>query len=255
MRALRAPAAAALASLALYAGAGTAYADEAKLPVVRHLAYRLSVGWTGRTQEHREDGLQAIRPGPGAARQNDSLTVGTRTFEEGRIIADVVAATLDGGLVVDISEEAQTRTRRVVRVGIHSNGRLDYPPDAEMSEEEGFLLRLLARGIAPSHIEEGSTWNVDESGADYVWRTNFRAVEIRASDDVRLEMQSSLTSHGVGGVTVSSSGKVAYDPTRDVPLSMELDTKALRQTATAVTTTDLAISLELLEDSFRNANR
>jgi hypothetical protein len=239
-----------MACIAL-AGAAPVRADKGLLPILRHLVYKVSIGWTGRAEEHREDGLQAIRPGPGAARQNDAMTVAARAHEDGRIVADVVAATLDGGLVVDISEDAQSRTRHVVRVGIHSNGRLDYPPDAEVSEEEGDLLRLLARGIAPPHIEEGSMWNIDETGSDYVWRTNFRAVEIRALDDVHIEMQSSLTSHGVGGVNVTSSGRVVYDPTKVVPLNVQLDTKTRRQTASAVTTTDLAISLELLEDSFR----
>jgi hypothetical protein len=226
--------------------------EDARLPVLRHLEYKLSVSVTGKTEGKIQDAIQTFGTGSARApKQGDVLTVMSNASEEGRIVADVMAATKDGGLVVDVSEEARSRSRRVVRVGVHANGRLDFPPNAEMSEEEGFLLRFLAREIAPAHLEPGSVWNIDENGADYVWRTNFRVIEMKRADDVRLALYSSLTDRKIGSTSVASSGIVDYDPSMDVPLSMQIDTRTLQQNVSSTTTTNLSVRLEVVVDSFR----
>jgi hypothetical protein len=226
--------------------------EDAKLPVLRHLEFKLSVSVAGKTEGKVQDAIAALgSTNARAPKRGDAMTVMLNSNEEGRIVADVVAATQDGGLVVDVSEDARTRSRHVVRVGIHPNGRLDFPPDADMNEEEGFLLRFLAREIAPAHLETGSIWNIDENGADYDWRTNFRVIEVKSPDEVRIAFESSLSARKVGGTAVVSTGTVDYDPPMDVPLRMRIDTRTRRQTPSATTTTDLSVTLDLADDSFR----
>lgn len=231
--------------------------EDAKLPVLRHLEFKLSVSVRGKTEGKVQDAIAALGSSTSvrSPKQGDALTVVMNSNEEGRIVADVMAATQDGGLVVDVSEDARTRSRRVVRVGIHANGRLDFPPDADMSEEEGFVLRFLAREIAPAHLETGSIWNIDENGADYDWRTNFRVIEVKTPDEVRIALESSINARKVAGTAVVSSGTVDYDPPMDVPLRMRIDTRTRLQTPSTTTTTDLSVSLELAEDSFRKARQ
>lgn len=230
--------------------------DDAKLSVLRHLEFKLSVSVTGKTEGKVQDAIAALgSTNARAPKRGDAMTVTMTSNEEGRIVADVVAVTQDGGLVVDVSEDARARSKHVERVGIHANGRLDFPRDADVSEEEGFLLRFLAREIAPVHLESGSIWNIDENGADYDWRTNFRVIEVRTPDEVRIALESSLIARKVGGTAVSSTGTVDYDPPMDVPVRMRIDTRTRRQTPSATTTTDLSVSLELAEDSFRKTRQ
>lgn len=232
--------------------ASPARAGDASLPVLRHLVYKISVSVTGKSEGHVADAIQTFGPASARApKQGDVMTVTSNAAAAGTIVADVVAAPEDGGLVVDVSEDATSRSRHVVRVGIHPNGRLDFPPQADMSEEEGFLLRLLAREIAPEHLEAGTSWNIDEDGSDYVWRTKFRVLEMKAPDDVRLDIESSLNERKVGGVAVDSTETVEYDPSMAVPRAMRVDSRTRGQSLTTTTTTELVVVLELAEDSFR----
>ena len=115
----------------------------------------------------------------GGATGNGDRTQGAAVTAKGSIGIDVVAATDDAGLVVDVSENAIERTRPKVRIVIGPDGAVFYDPkNAEnLTEEEITLVRWLARGFFGDHpTDPGTSWTVDQSANGHVDVERYRVV-------------------------------------------------------------------------------
>ena len=170
----------------------------------------------------------------------------------GVVHVDVIAASTDGGLVADVSEDATSRSRPKVRVAIQSDGVLSYDPKqaANVSEEEAALLRWLARGFYGDHPREpGAAWNVDVSGNGVADVVRYRVVEATAAT-VTLHYDDQRTAHGVGGYDAMRTGTLVYDTGRIVPLRVGYQGWSHSGRSGSFDTTDVSVELVLSADSF-----
>ncbi len=87
-----------------------------------------------------------------------------QTSDDGKLTVDVVAATADGGLVVDSQYAGKEGDERPVRVAIYSDGRITYDPAKPLGLQAARFLPMLARGLIAGHdVSVGQTWQI---GAD-----------------------------------------------------------------------------------------
>ena len=242
----------------LLAGAGTAVAradaSPPPLPSLRHLVFALDLALKDE-YEKRQESSRRITTGRSASSRErlppDQRTAAYDRHLKGRIVCDVVAATSDGGLVVDISEDATERAAPPVRVAVEPNGHLSYSPSTTVFEEEAALLRLLARSIIGSQPQGvGASWVIEDNGKGYGSKTTFRVTAVQAVDDLRLDLDQEYHRDGIDGVVGSVQGKVAYDQSKLVPRTAAFGAQARRETPDGYRIVSMDISLTLLEDSF-----
>jgi hypothetical protein len=230
------------------------------LPSLRHLAFDVEVEVKDE-YEKRMQTTSRVSSGTGTVRRSaasgtqpvppDQRTASYDWRSKGRIICDVVAATTDGSLVVDISEESPERSAPRMRVAIGPNGHLNYPPSPPLFDEEVAVLRLLARSVVGSEPHAvGSSWTVQDSGKGYLSKTLFRVVGAGSASDLRLDLDGEYHQEGVDNVSGALQGKLAYDQGRLVPRTASLDAQSRRDTPDGYRVVRMAINLILVDDSF-----
>jgi len=169
------------------------------------------------------------------------------------LVCDIVAATGDNGLVVDITENSPDRHVALTRVGIHSDGELTYlAPGQPLNEEEAVLLRFLARNvIGPDAHAVGDSWSVENTGDSFKSTTKFSVTAVRAPDEEDVNLDESFQSTGARGYTGVRHGRVSYDPTKLVPLRAAVQsTTRAQQSMQQYTTVVVSMNFTLKEDSF-----
>jgi len=185
--------------------------------VLRHLTFAVGVDVENRT-DTKVSGIGG--PASGIA-----SNTGTQ-IEKGSISVDVVAVTADGGIVVDVSEDTDTRKAGVVRVAILGS-TISYNPNLDVTEEETDILRFLSRTfVKDGEISVGTAWTADaksDIGSDHATYT-VTAVDADAKTlDIAVdEKESQKGPHAFDGTT---RGTVKYDTGVLVPLAFTLDTK------------------------------
>jgi len=227
------------------------------LPSLRHLVFAVDVGVNDQYEKRLQttphiDGIsrratatgnQALPPDPRTAAYDRHL--------KGIIVCDVVAATADGGLVVDVREEAAERVAPRMRVAIGPTGHLNYPPAPPLFDEEVALLRLLARSLVGTESHAlGTSWAVEDSGKGYASKTVYRVVGAEATGDLRLDLNGEYRQDGLDNILGVVQGKLAYDQSKLVPRSASLDSQARRETPDGYRVIRVAINLTLVDDSF-----
>lgn len=188
----------------------------------------------------------------GGATGSGDRTQGAAVTAKGSIGVDVVAATDDAGLVVDVSESALERTRPKVRIVIGPDGAVFYDPkNAEnLTEEEITLVRWLARGFYGDHpTDPGTSWTVDQSANGHVDVERYRVVA-RDAHQITLEYGLEEKVGGASGYAGTRGGSLVYDTTMIVPVKASFQTEARRQVGTAYETTRTSVTLTLKSDSF-----
>jgi hypothetical protein len=171
----------------------------------------------------------------------------------GTISIDVIAATADAGLVVDISEEAMSRSRGKIRVAIRGDGALLYDARglAPITEEEDALLRLLARDFYGEHpTAPGTTWSVDLGGESVRGVARFGVVSAEGTD-VTLSYHTELRVSGAHAFDALRDGRLVYDRRLAVPRSLVYRGESRAGGASsAYDFTDVSVQLTLRSDSF-----
>jgi hypothetical protein len=169
------------------------------------------------------------------------------------LVCDVVAATGDNGLVVDITENGPERHAALTRVGIRADGELAYLAAGQpLNEEQIVLLRFLARSyIGPEDHSVGATWSVENSSANFKSTTKFSVTAVRAPDDEDLDLDESFQFTGARGYTGVRHGKVSYDPSKLVLHKAVIQsTTRAQQSMQQYTTVVVSMTFTLKEDSF-----
>jgi len=171
---------------------------------------------------------------------------------KGSIGVDVVAATDDARLVIDIEETAVRRTRAKVRVAVAPDGVVFYDPKnaEDLTEEELALVRWLARGFYGDHpTEPGTAWTVDQSSNGYSDVEHYRVVA-RDAERVTLDYTQEQKASGAGGFAGTRGGSLVYDTVRTVPVRAAFQSQSRRQTGSTNETLRTSVTLTLLTDSF-----
>jgi hypothetical protein len=185
-------------------------------------------------------------------RGSGDSAVKRRFSTKGSITVDVVRATDDSGLIVDVAENATDRVRPKVRLGIAVDGSLLFDPATRdnVTEEELALVRWLARGFYGDRpTDPGTAWTVDQSSNGHTDLEHYRVVE-RDEHRVTLEYTLDEKVTGVTGFEATRAGSLVYDTTLVVPVKATFQTDTRRQVAGSYDTVRTTVALTLLTDSF-----
>jgi hypothetical protein len=235
------------AGLVAVLGSGAAAAAtpaDPPLKVLRHLTFDVSVDVESKT-ETKVAGFDGATSGTAADDTGSTATHGT-------ISVDVVGVTADGGLVVDVSEDAATRRALPVRVGV-TDKALFYDPTRTVTDEERRLLHYLARDFVKSgELAPGTTWVDDMSAANVSDRTTYKVTTVDAdAKTIGLEIVGDTTATGPSGYVTRSFGTMTYDTGVLVPQNVTLSTRTNIQAVGRLTTVDTKLAFALRDDSFR----
>ncbi len=222
-----------------------ASAADAPKPL-RTLVYRVAFSASNRNEE-QTSGFTGVGGGTGTG--GGMVSRSGSVADDGTLTVDVVAATADGGLVVDAAFAGTNVEQAPARVAIFADGRLSYRPGLELAPEAAYVLPLLARGmIAERQIDVNASWTspVPAPGSG---TATYRVTAV-ADDQATLEITRTVTVGGGRGFDETDRGTVVYDTTHLDPRSFDL-TAVLRHTVSSqyVTSTQ-RITANLVSDSF-----
>ena len=188
------------------------------------------------------------RPLTGSGDQHQGASLATK----GSITVDVIQATEDSGLVVEVAEDAVDRVRPKVRVGIASDGALFYDPAnaPRLSEEEIAVIHWLARGFYGDHpTTVGTSWIVDQSANGHTDVERYHVMAKEASHvtlGYELEQKMTLAS----GYSGMREGSLVYDVAMVVPVKASFESVARRQVGDSYDTLRTSVILTLTADTF-----
>ena len=236
-------------------GASAADAPAAVKPI-RQLVY--DVTYTARTtHEVKSSGLNSGYGGGGGTAGDISGAAGSSTASQymngddrGKLAIDVVAATPDGGLVVDASFAGTVNVQPKTRIAIFADGRISADPAHPLAPEVARMLPLIARGfIADRDISAGSSWSVP-AAAPAKGATTYR---VQSSDGqlARIAIQGAWSMPGANGFDESDQAVTTYATNVVSPVSYELNARIHRQLAIDQSmTTNAHLTATLVSDSF-----
>lgn len=174
---------------------------------------------------------------------------------QGAIEADVVAATGDGGLIVDLIETASGRDHTKVRFAVGADGSVGYDPKlaSSVSGEELALVRWLARGFYTEHpTEPGAAWTVDQSGNGISGIERYH-VTANAAHRVTLDYAMEEKIAGADAYGETREGSLVYDTALIVPVRASYSGETRRQSFGANDATFVSVTLTLRTDSFEKS--
>ena len=209
------------------------------------------------------EGIQAAAPGvavkgrmvggrPSTTSGNGERKQSATLKATGSIDVDVLSATDDAGLVVDVAENALERMRPKVRIVVAPDGAIFYDPKEarNLSEEELTVVRWLARGFYGDRpTDPGTAWTVDQSANGHVDLERYRVVA-RDAHNVTLDYALEEKLPGAGGYAATREGSLVYDTAMIVPVKARFQTESRRQVGATYETTRTSITLALVADSF-----
>ncbi len=172
---------------------------------------------------------------------------------KGTISVDVVQATTDAGLVIDIAETTDALARPKVRMVIAGDGTLFFEPAevTKLSEEELVVARWLGRGFYGDHpTDVGTAWVVDLSANG---RSDVEHYRVLAHDAQQVTLAYAFEERTTiaNAFAGTRQGSLVYDTALVVPVKASFQTIARRQVGAAYATVRTAVTLTLTADTFR----
>jgi hypothetical protein len=238
----------ALAIVCALAAGGTARAAAPTKPL-RTLVYSVQYSAQNRNDE-QTSGFTGNGGGPGTA--GGMVTRTSDVGDDGTLTVEVIAATPDGGLVVDATYTGKTTVQPKLRIAIFSDGRLSADPHATVSVETAYLLPLLARGlVAGRDVSPGSAWTVPAApGTKGDWSYKVTGVD---GDVATLAIATTRTVAGPRGYDESDTATTRYDTARLCPLSYDLNATSRHSVGTSqYVSTNARLTASLVSDTFAN---
>lgn len=170
----------------------------------------------------------------------------------GRVTANVIAASRDGFLVVDVAETASVRNRPTVRVTVARNGDLIFDPkqNENLTVEEIALLRWLARGFADDlPPSTGAGWDIPQAHTGTTGAEHYRVLAIDGAR-FKLDYKMEVRRTGAQGYDATRLGSLTYDTAYSVPTEVAYQEVAHQELRGNIDTTSTSVELRLLSDSF-----
>ena len=241
------------AAVAFTAPLAVSAADTPAPKVLRQLVY--DVTYSARTtHEVKSSGLNSgYGGGPGDAGVSSGSGAATQLMngdDHGRLTIAVIAATQDGGLVVDASFAGVKNTQPTTRVAVYADGRLAVDPAHPLVPEAARILPLIARGfVADRDISSGSSWSIP-APAPAKGSTTYR-VQSTDGQRARIAIEGVLSMPGPTGFEESDQGSTTYATDLVSPIAYELTARIRRQLGIDQSmTTSAHIIATLVSDSF-----
>jgi len=204
------------------------------------------------TSEHRISGLggsSMTQPdSTNAAAGPTSVSQGFAVDDSGTMVVDVVAATADKGLVVDVSYNGKTTRQPPIRVAILSDGRLGYDPKKPICDQAIQLLPLLARGaFSDRELSTGVAWTVPFlpplSGSK-----TYRVTGVTGAD-ATFAVSTEVSTKGPQAFEEHSDGTLQYATDLQTPRRFDVQMRNRHFTPEGGQTTDTRLTATLQSDS------
>jgi hypothetical protein len=233
---------AAYALLAAFAALAPPAAQGAGEKPLRTLTFEVRYAVSS-TREQRISGLSY-----GQSSGPTSATVGLGGDDSGTMTVNVVAATADKGLVVDVSYNGKTTKQPPIRVAILSDGRLGYDPKTPICDQALQVLPLLARGMfLDRELAQGVSWSTPYA-APVTGTKSYRVTAVSGMR-VTFAVSSSMTLGGPQGFDEHTDGTLEYEVDAQAPLRLDVQTRGHRVTPDGLETTDTSLSATLQSDT------
>ena len=221
---------------------------------LRHMVFNYECGITS-VFEQKTSGLQTITnsqggggmigvSGSGTQRSNSSTT------DQGTIVADVLNATADGGLVIETNDNGRERRWPRTKVGIREDGALLALNAADLSEEQRALVVFLARGLLAGSPEAGRVWRAVAPAAKNAGDVTTYTITAIEDPIAHITVDRTAFDHGLRGFDLHQTGTVDYDWRKSIPRAAKLRTVLHAQSDDGLTTVTTDVTLTLAEDSF-----
>ena len=195
-------------------------------------------------------GMSGDTGGSGVAAGSGSASQYMNSDDRGKLTIDVIAATQDGGLVVDAAFAGTTNAQPKTRVALYSDGRMSADPAHPLAPAVQRMLPLIARGfIADRDVSAGSTWNVP-APAPAKGSTTYR---VQSSDGqrARIAIEGVMSMPGPTGFDESDQATTTYATDLVSPVSYDLTARIHRQLGMDQSmTTSAHLTATLVSDSF-----
>ncbi len=175
--------------------------------------------------------------------------------DKGTITADVLQATPDGGLVVEISEQAEnTRKAPVVKAAVYGDGRVFYDSSQTMNEEELELLRTLGRNfVNTANLDAKNHWQITGSGADLSVAADY-TIKSNTNGILDIEMQRVIKMTGAQAQNTTTDGSIIYNLADSMPTTIREESMTRQQQQMdQYSTMQTHIDLTLASDSIQTA--
>ncbi len=192
-------------------------------------------------------GSSIATTGNGAVIENGLAGTNSRS---GSIRVDVIQATGDGGLVVDVTEhvDRDLHDLQTIRCAVYGGTqRVICDQNLHATSEETVLLQYLGRFFYDaSKVDSSGHWHV--SPPLYRGFSVDNDYTIKKRDGNVLTISISRRESG-GGYLATTDGTLIYDAAFDVPDSIKMSTSSQRAGGQG----DMNVELKLLTDSMSNA--
>jgi hypothetical protein len=224
-------------------------------PQVRHLVYSFTWGTTNTTEVHTS-GMGSVGNPTGAGGMSDHgsasgmSSASGGTSDRGTISVDVVRQQSDGGLVVNVSEQAiEHRSAPAATCVVYGDLTIVCDPNKTINEEELALLRFLgASFVDPSAIDAKRHWQRVQSGASTTSTSDFTIAKnadgVMTIDETRVEKAT-----GSRPLTSDITGIIVYDFNRTLPTSVTEATTMRSEQGEQYQTVQQETTLQLQSDS------
>jgi len=209
---------AAVAVLGGAAPAGAAGAADQPLKTLRALVYHVIYDFQS-TYTQATSGMN----GGGGASSGGSGTQRQDAIDknEGTLKLNVVAATQDGGLVIDSSFDGDKQSWSTVRIALYPDGRISYDATKQVGPEGARVIPFLARGLlAEGEITPGKTWTAPPPKPE-TGTVTFRVDDV-TDPLVKMHVTSDVHLTGVSAMDETTDTALVYDAKRLCPTSVDL---------------------------------
>jgi hypothetical protein len=188
--------------------------------------------------------------GPAVSSGSATAAVAGDSDDAGVLAIDVVAATADSGLVVDVTYTGRNTSQPTTRVALFADGRMSADPAKPLGPPALHLLPLLARGfIANRIVEPGATWDVPQT-PPMRGKTTYT---VSRYDGTRatIALDGSMTVPGASGFEETDRGTTTYETDLINPVAFDVTIKIWKPVAMdEEITTNARLVATLVKDSF-----
>lgn len=209
--------------------------------ILRHLEYAFTYGTSNSTSLDNYSG-----PTTSNATQSD----------RGTISVDVVAVGADGGLTMDVSEDAHdTRSTTTILCVVFPTTLVNCDTTKHPNEEEMTLLRYLGRDFIDSaRIDAHGNWHFGVTSNNYSLSADYRIVS-QNGDIYQIDETREVKVTGAEPFTSDGTTKASYDKARVLPLSItELTTTRSETGSNHLSEDRTEIGLTLTHDSMQSTS-
>lgn len=209
--------------------------------VLRHLEYSFTYGTSNSTSLDNYSG---------------PTTSNASVSDYGTISVDVVAVGTDGGLTMNVSEDAHnTRSTTTILCVVFPTTLVNCDTTKHPNEEEMTLLRYLGRDFIDSaRIDAHDNWHFGVASSNYSLSANYH-IASQNGDIYQIGETRDMKVTGAEPFTSNGTAKASYDKARVLPLSItELTTTRSETGSNHLSEDRTEIGLTLTHDSLQSAS-